>query len=285
MGPVEIQLSDETTYHNPNKNLDEDITWSAQTYGSRIEIYRQVFSDQQEDETWFLFNLIHEFGHVFNNRLQGRTSQWLDNFTIANRGKIMDQIEGEDGRIVERTLGMIPFTKSARLERQSYSADPREVWADTFLSWVYGGELFTDDEAGKTRKQWIKENMPTFVSGRIRANNISGNQGTPSRIKTDPNLPNNSVNFRPAPGLQSVPFSSLPYNANVMVLGRYRDTEWIAVEYHGQKGWILSTEAQISTDSLSPITPECLDYEIGLPFESNPCPEEVDFEEGERRLV
>jgi len=171
------------------------------------------------------------------------------------------------------TAAFRPFT----IQRPSRSSDAKEVWADMFLFWVFGGQGFKSDPAGSARRQWIEENMPIYTSAAYRRNLdvaslIGGNVQT-GTVKTDVEQEGGWLNIRREPGTEATAFSSIPYAGSVTILGIDKDNpNWVAVQYGTEIGWISSDEAQIPTDTLSSISRDCVDWLSGnLVGQASPC--------------
>ena len=248
MGPVEIFLSNER----------EGILWSAETFAvvdngthrNRIDVYSRALANQlnQQEADWFEYNLVHEFGHVLNNRLRGTAVDFM-----VRQPPVVDPSLGWEIGPIE---GEHPLFRPQRQENGM-----GEIWADQFLFWVYSA--FDVDLYGQERQEWMDDHLGIFMNAAARRD-ISATQilDVP-QITGHVQTSGENLNLRIRAGINATTETSIPINAAVEVLGRDNTGEWIAVAYGSSIGWVSAEYLQVDTPYLSEISQARLDYASG----------------------
>jgi hypothetical protein len=265
MGPVEILLSSNQVRERDHTVID----WSAETIATRdsdgtrrnrIEVYSDrsdpTLRKNQQEADWFEYNLVHEFGHVFNNRLRGNAVNALA------LDPPVPHDEGWDRRYFDTQL--LPFTRQSPDE--SYS----EIWADQFLFWVYDS-FNRENVSGEIRQNWMDEYVAGFMNAAairdysateiLKLPEIAGQAFTANGM---------NLNLRSQADMRISPETSIPTGATVEVLGRDSSGEWIAVAYGSSIGWVRSEFVQVNATYISEIRQERLDYATGRSLVDSP---------------
>jgi RHS repeat-associated protein len=174
-GPVTIQQN----YGDDDQDPPCITRSDGENY--KIDCYSLVNNDLQE----FIWTgmIIHEFGHIFDNRIGNGASLDLYNDTELTSiiGGGIDPITGNWRRVVEGYQG----SGEAKPFVQHYVSDPsgtayNEDFADMFMNWVETGQLlynhqdnttyrlgFSSDIAGNARYNWINQRMVGWIQEAI----------------------------------------------------------------------------------------------------------------------
>lgn len=119
-----------------------------------IEFYPIAFNAGKDPPTDLLYNIIHEFGHVFDRNARRGGGDDLASETIEAMvdGK-NTQIAGKNvARKTDEKYGMKPYPF-----QEDPINDKGEEFADMFLNWVEGS--FADNDAGRARFAWMNQHM------------------------------------------------------------------------------------------------------------------------------
>jgi len=198
LGRTQLRLSDTLRAiikNNDGSSEEVDITWSAQTglgsddngrYNLITIFTNQIVRDalgnitdidnrDQFNKPWFRFNLVHEYGHILNQRVKSSSVILLDKHMTNpdfshNTGVIVN-----DEYIWERSpLGWgdskVALSDDYRIVfgQQNTYPSANEEWGDMFMYWVY--DAFTDDWAGDIRQSFMHNYLPDILNTAYRRN-------------------------------------------------------------------------------------------------------------------
>jgi len=126
MGSIEIQLQ-----HFPQPDFRPEERWAAETHSSEfIAVYPDAFSGYVTEPS-LVPNIVHEYGHVFNNRVGGLLSPEIE--------RLENDLQKHTGLKLQYTkAGMGSEVRDEDPIRIQRTRDePIEEQADMFLHWVY----------------------------------------------------------------------------------------------------------------------------------------------------
>jgi RHS repeat-associated protein len=104
------------------------------------------------NRTSAVYNMVHEFGHAFNNLL------WFDNSNTGRRDRLPEAYMVETGGL-ERSAG--GYAGPYGTWQQSQKDTPSENFADMFLGWTYGE--WEESSYGIYRGDFMSRWMPRFI--------------------------------------------------------------------------------------------------------------------------
>lgn len=190
VGPLDIRLSDE-------QKSFYGITYAYDPERIRDESYNVItfFKDDWEKSAWFKFNLVHEIGHVINNRVAGFAANQVDRFNQQYSGDPRFRTLGWGEASGDDWIEKMNVLRDSPIPQVTRQFDPTQTdsvyqiyedWADMFLFWVYDersgqttfshpnsgrvviGGITLQQSAGEIRQDFMESYLPIIMDSRYR---------------------------------------------------------------------------------------------------------------------
>lgn len=141
------------TQWTDNQGNTHEITYGAETFGSRIEFYDPAVSVNPLDPK-FRNNVVHELGHAFNaatvKTTNGKVNPYNDLIVALGEGELRHfRFNPRDGM------------EPSPWQQHSDSNATGELFADYFLNWTYG--RFRSNAAGTAQSKWMSSQMGLWL--------------------------------------------------------------------------------------------------------------------------